>query len=76
MVEKTRGHTILLDDTSHYPLRIFLKIYEYSRGGRVLFCIITWYMVFASILLPCIKCIKSKREQKKYFNEVSIDEVI
>jgi len=58
-----------ITDSSNYPRRIFLKIFDYTKGGKVLFCIISCYMIFATILLPCIKCIKSKKEQEKYFNE-------
>jgi len=58
-----------IPDTSNYPRRIFLKIFDYTKGGKVLFCIISCYMIFAAILLPCIKCLKSKREQERYLNE-------
>ena len=71
-MEATRGHHIKLEDTSKYPHRIFLKIYDYTKGGRVLFCIISTYMIFAAILLPCIKCFRSNIEKKKHFHEVRI----
>jgi len=63
---------IKVNDVSHYPMRLFTKMYNYTKGGRVLFCIISTYMILSSITLPCIKCWKSKLEQNKYFQEVSL----
>jgi uncharacterized membrane protein len=60
---------IKVNDVSHYPMRLFTKMYNYTKGGRVLFCIISTYMILSSITLPCIKCWKSKLEQNKYFQE-------
>lgn len=48
---------------------ILYYIYDYTKGGRILFTIITMYMIFSSIILPCIKCYSSKREKNKYFHE-------
>ncbi|KAG4095522.1 hypothetical protein H8356DRAFT_1276326 [Neocallimastix lanati (nom. inval.)] len=52
-----------------YPFGIFVSIYDYTKGGRVLFCIISMYMIFASIILPIMKCYNSKKEKNKYFHE-------
>jgi len=52
-----------------YPHKIFLSMYNYTKGGRVLFCLISMYMIFAAIILPIIKCYNSKMEKNKYFHE-------
>jgi len=52
-----------------YPLRILISIYDYTKGGRVLFCIISTYIIFSAIILPIIKCYNSKKEKNKYFHE-------
>jgi len=56
-------------DASNYPIRLLIIIYNYTKGGKVLFCIISFYMIICSITLPCIKCWKSKLEKNKYFQE-------
>ncbi|OUM69437.1 hypothetical protein PIROE2DRAFT_57479 [Piromyces sp. E2] len=51
------------------PIFLFLKMYDYTKGGRALFGIISCYIIFSSIILPIIKCYKSKKEKNKYFHE-------
>jgi len=60
---------VLAEKTDYKKPNILYLIYEYTKGGRVLFCIISMYMIFSSIILPCIKCYKSKREKNRYFHE-------
>jgi len=54
------------------PYKLFCTIFEYTKGGRVLFCIISCYMIFSSIILPIIKTYNSNKEKNKYFHEVCI----
>jgi len=49
-----------------YPIRLFLIIYNWTKGGKALYCIIACYMIFASIILPCFKCWSTKREKNRY----------
>jgi len=49
-----------------YPSKSFLTIYEYTNGGRVLFSLVSTYMIFACIILPCLRCWLSKRQSEKY----------
>jgi len=52
-----------------YPIRLLLIIYNWTKGGKALYCIIACYMIFASIILPCLKCWSSKREKNKYYQK-------
>jgi len=52
--------------------RIFLDLFEWSKGGKMLFNILSIYILFVSITLPVLKYFKSKKERNKYFQEVSI----
>jgi len=56
-------------DICKFPSKLIILLYDYTKGGRVLFCLVTMYMIFSSIILPCIKCWNSKREKNKYFHE-------
>jgi len=60
---------VLSKENDYKKPNILYIIFDYTKGGRVLFCIITMYMIFSSIVLPCIKCYKSKREKNRYFHE-------
>ena len=51
--------------------RIILDLFEWSKGGKMLFNIFSIYILFTSITLPLIKYFKSKQEKNKYFHEVS-----
>jgi len=60
------------NDTSGYdknPQRVFLNLFEVTKGGKMLFNILSIYILFASITLPVIKYYKSKKERNKYFQE-------
>jgi hypothetical protein len=49
--------------------RIFLDLFEWSKGGKMLFNILSIYILFVSITLPVLKYFKSKKERNKYFQE-------
>jgi len=49
-----------------YPSESFITIFEYTKGGRALFSIISTYMIFACIILPCIRCWINKLQSEKY----------
>jgi len=49
--------------------RIILDLFEWSKGGKMLFNIFSIYILFTSITLPLIKYFKSKQEKNKYFHE-------
>jgi len=57
---------------NEYPIRLLLIIYNWTKGGKALYCIIACYMIFVSIVIPSIKCWSSTREKNKYYQKVSI----
>ncbi|ORX45452.1 hypothetical protein BCR36DRAFT_299500 [Piromyces finnis] len=61
--------SIFLKQNYKLPKKIYTIIFDYTKGGRVLFSIISCYMLFSSIILPIIKCYNSKKEKNKYFHE-------
>ncbi|ORX84887.1 hypothetical protein BCR32DRAFT_291050 [Anaeromyces robustus] len=44
--------------------RSLLTIYDYTKGGRALFSIISTYMIFACIILPCIRCWNNRKHNE------------
>jgi len=50
-------------------LKIYLKIFELTKGGRMLFTFISIYMFFMSITLPIIHYYKAKKVKNEYFQD-------
>jgi len=49
--------------------RMYLDLFEITKGGKILFSIVSIYMLFTSITLPIIHYYKAKRNTKKYAKE-------
>ncbi|KAG4103067.1 hypothetical protein H8356DRAFT_1288506 [Neocallimastix lanati (nom. inval.)] len=50
-------------------LKFYLKIFEITKGGRMLFTILSIYIFFMSITLPVIQYYKSKKVKNGYFQD-------
>jgi len=50
---------------------MYLDLFEITKGGKMLFSIVSIYMLFTSITLPLIHYYKAKRNAKRYASEVS-----
>ncbi|KAG4103055.1 hypothetical protein H8356DRAFT_1031158 [Neocallimastix lanati (nom. inval.)] len=51
------------------PRKIFLNLFEITKGGKMLFTIVSIYMLFASITLPVIQYYKAKSFSREIFND-------
>ncbi|ORX87558.1 hypothetical protein BCR32DRAFT_240035 [Anaeromyces robustus] len=51
-------------------IRMFLNLFEITKGGKILFNIISIYILFVSITLPILQYYKSKSEISKNSEEV------
>ncbi|KAG4103070.1 hypothetical protein H8356DRAFT_982675 [Neocallimastix lanati (nom. inval.)] len=49
--------------------RMYLDLFEITKGGKMLFSIVSIYMLFTSITLPLIHYYKAKRNAKRYASE-------
>ncbi|KAL6609016.1 hypothetical protein LY90DRAFT_506715 [Neocallimastix californiae] len=61
---RASDHALL--DYSKNPRRMYLNLYEITKGGRMLFVVVSIYMLFASITLPVIYFYKAKKAHKKF----------
>jgi len=58
-------------NSSNSHRRIFLDIFEITKGGKILFTIVSIYILFTSITLPVIKYFSARRTKSKNVNDVS-----
>lgn len=58
-----------LKKSDKIPSRIFLKIFDVAKGGKMLFVIVSIYMMFATTTLPVIHYYNSKRRKNRYFQD-------
>ncbi|ORY22603.1 hypothetical protein LY90DRAFT_675834 [Neocallimastix californiae] len=57
------------DPNSSKPLKIYLKIFEKTKGGRMIFAVIIIYMFFMSITVPVIQYYMAKKVKNEYFQD-------
>jgi len=50
---------------------MFLTLFEITKGGKMLFTVVSIYMLFASITLPVIQYYKAKTFSKEFIYDVS-----
>jgi len=60
------------DDSTNSHRKFFMDIFEITKGGKILFTIISIYILFTSITLPLIKYYSAKRNKSKNSNDVSL----
>eukprot|EP00833_Pecoramyces_ruminatium_P012010 jgi/Orpsp1_1/1186042/evm.model.c7180000096603.1 len=49
--------------------RMYLDLFEITKGGKILFTILSIYMLFTSITLPLIHFFNAKKNKKRYAKE-------
>jgi len=60
-----------LNKSHEFPLRGYIDIFEKTKGGKMLFTIVSVYMLFTSITLPVINYYHAKRIRNGYFDDVN-----
>jgi len=60
------------ENSSNSHRRIFLDVFEITKGGKILFTIVSMYILFTSITLPVIKYFTARRTKSKNVNDVSL----
>jgi len=58
------------DDSTNSHRKFFMDIFEITKGGKILFTIISIYILFTSITLPLIKYYSAKRNKSKNSNDI------
>ena len=51
---------------------MYLDLFESTKGGKMLFTVVSIYMLFASITLPLIHYYRSRKNNRKFNQAVSI----
>ncbi|ORX87561.1 hypothetical protein BCR32DRAFT_264155 [Anaeromyces robustus] len=54
---------------TQYPYKIVLVLFEYTKGGRMLYTFILAYMFFSSISLPLIHYYSAKKNRSNYLDD-------
>jgi len=58
------------DDSTNNHRKFFLDIFEITKGGKILFTIVSIYILFTSITLPVIKYYSAKKNKSKNANDI------
>jgi len=68
------GHEF--DIVKYRPPRFVLTLFNYTKGGKILYTNVIIYMIFVSITLPVIQYFKMKTVKNDYFQDVNITNLI